>query len=324
MTRHLEVDRNIEDWLADLPNSLPDRVVERLVNDLDRTPQWRRFGLPRRDQMNRFVIASGALAAIALIVVIGIRLVPGGGGLFGPAGQASVTPSSGPSVAPTPDPTIDPTPEPTLAASPTPSARKAADGNLQPGTYFLQPLQAADTEGNPLAVTFTVPEGWATTAGNAIYTADVGIQLEDISSLNGDPCAWEGTADDVSVGTTVDDLVNALVAQTAYEVSEPIDVIIGGYSGKRVDIVHPTEPFAGPGSDDAPECDGGQYRIWSSAILGPTPVYGQGPGNRWQTNILDVNGTRLVVVAGDFPETAAADRAELDAVMQSLVIEPAP
>ena len=92
MNRHLDVDRVIEDWLADLPNSLPDRVVNRLVDDLDRTPQWRRFALPWRDQMNRFVMAAGAVAAIALVAVIGIGLVSGGGGLFG--ASATTAPSA--------------------------------------------------------------------------------------------------------------------------------------------------------------------------------------------------------------------------------------
>jgi hypothetical protein len=48
----------------------------------------------------------------------------------------------------------------------------------------------------------------------------------------------------------------------------------------------------------------------------------QGPANRWQANILDVDGTRFVVVAQDYPETSASDRAELDAILDSLVIEP--
>jgi len=48
----------------------------------------------------------------------------------------------------------------------------------------------------------------------------------------------------------------------------------------------------------------------------------QGPDNRWQVHILDVHGIRLVVAATDFPGTTAADRAELDAIVDSIVIEP--
>ena len=73
------------------------------------------------------------------------------------------------------------------------------------------------------------------------------IQLIDVMTLNGDLCRWSGADDDVSVGPAVDDLVEAFLAQTAYEVSDPVEVTIGGYRGKRVDIVAPTEPFAGRG-----------------------------------------------------------------------------
>ena len=121
---------------------------------------------------------------------------------------------------------------------------------------------------------------------------------------------------DVSFGPEVDDLVAALLEQTAYEVSEPIDVTIGGHSGKRVDIVMPTEPFAGQ-DGQASGCDDEVFRLWTDG-----GVYAQGPANRWQANILDVDGTRLVVVVQDFPGTLPEDRAELDAIVDSLVINP--
>ena len=115
----------------------------------------------------------------------------------------------------------------------------------------------------------------------------------------------------------MDDLVQALREQTAYEASDPVDVAIGGYAGQRVDIVAPTEVFAEVnGSTTAVGCDDGVWRFWDGEI------YAQGPANRWQTNILDVDGTRLVIVVQDFPGTNAADRAELDAIVDSMVIEP--
>ena len=279
--------------------------------------------------MNRFVMAVGGVAAIALVAIIGIGLVSGGG-LFGPGAtqaptatpQVTAAPSSEPTNAPSPGPTIAPTPEPTVAPTPTASPRIMPEGDLRPGTYIAHPAYLQGV-GNPLSVTFTVPEGWAGLADHLILKGDllelVEIQLRDVSSLNSDACDWSGTANDVASGTTVDDLVEALVAQTDYEVSDPVDVSIAGYSGKRVDIIHAAEAFAAPGSDgnySAPECDDDQYRILNDGI------YGQGPDNRWQLNILDVEGTRLVVVAMDYPQTPAESRAELDAVMDSLVIEP--
>jgi hypothetical protein len=177
--------------------------------------------------------------------------------------------------------------------------------------------------GDTLAVTFTVPGGWEAFAGppgvlRGLWPTGepgtggpggIAIQLRDVTTLKGDPCHWSGHDDDIPVGPTVDDLVQALQEQTAYEASDPVDVVVGGYAGQRVDIVSPTGPF------DA-GCDEGVWRFWDGEI------YAQGPANRWQTNILDVDGTRLVIVVQDFPGTTAADRAELDAVVDSMVIEP--
>ncbi len=174
-------------------------------------------------------------------------------------------------------------------------------------------------------MTFTVPEGWDAFADppgvlhGLLPTDDraIAFQFRDVTTLKGDPCHWSGPDDDIHVGPTADDLVHALQEQTAYEASEPVDVTVGGYAGQRVDIVSPTEVFAEVnGATTAVGCDEGRWRFWDGAI------YAQGPANRWQTNILDVDGTRLVIVVQDFPGTSAADRAELDAIVDSMVIEP--
>jgi hypothetical protein len=185
--------------------------------------------------------------------------------------------------------------------------------------------------GDTLAVTFTVPGGWEAFAGppgvlrglwptgepGTGSPGGIAIQLLDVTTLKGDPCHWSGQDDDIRVGPTADDLVQALREQTAYEASDPVDVVVGGYAGQRVDIVSPTEPFAEVnGSTTAVGCDEGVWRFWDG------PIYAQGPANRWQTNVLDVDGTRLVIVVQDFPGTTAADRAKLDAIVDSIVIEP--
>jgi hypothetical protein len=177
-----------------------------------------------------------------------------------------------------------------------------------------------------LTVQFALTEPWHL-FGNSLYPdqaragAGIAIQFLDVTSLNRDPCHWRGTGGDVDAGATVADLVAALKAQTAYAMSGPVDVTVGGYSGQRVDIVGPTEPFAHPDDAAAPGCDEGVMRLWSTRANGEIDIYLQGPANRWQANILDVDGTRLVVVAQDFPTTTAADRARLDAVLESIVIK---
>lgn len=221
--------------------------------------------------------------------------------------------------------------DPLSTATPQPSASRLPmpEGELPAGTYQANPLV-----GGSLRLTITVPPGWLAygDAPNRIGLVPVGgpgtgapggigIQFDDVTSLNADPCQWSGTEDDLAVGSSVDDLVEALRAQSAYDVSEPVDVTIGGYIGKRVDIIHPTELFSGT-STDAPTCDQAAYRVWNTRSSGDSGVRAQGPANRWQANILDVDGTRLVIVTQDFPGTSAADRAEMDAMVESIAIEP--
>lgn len=266
--------------------------------------------------MNNFAKVIFATAAVVAVAVVGINLLPG-----------SQTGAGGP-----PSPSLTPAATPT--ASPTPSATPKSDqvdGDLQPGTYTTQ-LPVGET----LTVTFTVPGGWTAYADppgvlrgltptgepGTGWPGGIAFQFRDVTTLKGDPCHWSGPDDDIRVGPTADDLVLALQEQTAYEASDPVDVVVGGYAGQRVDIVSPTEPVINQ-EGEAPRCDQGVWRFWDGEI------YAQGPANRWQTNILDVDGTRLVIVVQDFPGTldgrrgtSAADRAELDAIVDSLEINP--
>lgn len=200
------------------------------------------------------------------------------------------------------------------------------EGDLRPGTYVAHPLPPPD---DGLTVTLTVPEGWSALGSSGLVPrgepgtrppGGMSIQFIDVTTLN-DPCSWSGSSDDVTVGPGVADLAEALASQTAYDVSDPVDVTLGGHAGTRVDLVIPSEPFAGQ-TESAPGCDDGRFRLWNTSAHGEGWIYAQGPGNRWETYILAVDGTRLLVVVSDFPGTLPADRAELDAIVDSLVIRP--
>jgi len=310
--------RTVLSWLREDAHENAERVLLRALDEVDTTPQRRsRWPARRLFGMNTFAKVLVATAAVVAVAVLGINLRPGS--QTGAGGPPPASPSAPP---PSPSPSPSPTPTATPTASPTPSATlfSAASGDLQPGRYTAR-LPVGDT----LAVTFTVPQGWAAYADppgvlrGLLPTGDTGtaFQFRDVTTLKGDPCHWSGTNHDIRVGPTADDLVQALQEQTAYEASKPVDVTVGGYAGKRVDIVSPTELYAEVnGATTAVGCDDGVWRPWDGEI------FAQGPANRWQTNILDVHGTRLVIVVQDFPDTSAADRAELDAILESMVIKP--
>ena len=306
-TSDRNVNRAIRSWLHEDRHEDASRLAGAVLDQVEATPQRRATWWPARRTpiVNKIVGFGLGAAAVVVVLIVGAQLfgsAPGGIGV----GSGS-----------TPNPSV---------AEPTESPRAAPDGVLQPGTYAFHPLPAPN---DSLTVTFTVAEGWQT-FGTVLMPSgepDVGppggmaiLFPGDVTTLN-DPCNWRGTADDLRVGPAVDDLVEALLAQTAYEVSDPVDVTIGGYTGRRVDILVPTEPFAGQDSP-APECDQEVFQLWNTAAWGEDGIYAQGPADRWHTNILDVDGTRLVIVTRDFEGTSPADRAEMDAIIDSLVIQP--
>ena len=84
----------------------------------------------------------------------------------------------------------------------------------------------------------------------------------------------------------------------------PVDVTLDGYSGKMVEMSVPTDI-------DFADCDGGEFRSW----LGR---YHQGPGQVDQIYILDVDDQRVVIYSSYMPETSAAERAERQAIVESI------
>lgn len=296
MTTEHETLRVIGSWMEEGRTRLPDHVLDAVLEQLPSTPQRRPArSVWRITQVHAIARTLVTAAAVVVVAIVGSNLVSGPGA----GGQPS--------------------------PSPTASPRPFTEGVLDSGRYAIRPFPWPNDD---LTVTFTVPDGWAfggsamTPTGSPGTGAPGGIAIQfiDVTTLNTDPCRWE-VGDEVTPGPTVDDLIDGIRAQTTYETSEPIDVTIGGYRGKRVDIVSPPELFAG-GIGNAPSCDGARYRLWGTAPGGEGGIYVQGPANRWQTNVLDVNGVRLVVVVQDFPGTSPADRAALDAIVESLVIEP--
>jgi hypothetical protein len=255
------------------------------------------------------------------VALIGAMVVGGCGGPAAMPSTLAAAPTA--TVAPTTTPSLSPTPLPSPTATPRPTATPVVDARIpdgeimKPGSYVTHGWPAPD---DGLTLRFTVPAGWYGFGDGTIFPdrAD-GTPLQFINSittLNSDLCHWAGPKGEVNVGTTVDDLVSALVAQTKYKVSDPVGVSIGGYSGKRVDVVFPAKLFKEKGSSEAPGCDEGVTRLF-----GDGGIYGQAPDERWQTNILDVDGTRFVIIVQDYPDTSDAARAGTAAIVDSMVIE---
>jgi hypothetical protein len=241
--------------------------------------------------MNTQIRIAMAAAAVVVLALIGVNLVPKTGGVGGVGG-----PSSTPVPTATPAPTPSPTPVPTLPPS----------GVLAPGTYRSD------------FMTYTLPAGWSAYQSwgaskgdgnppNGMFVAP----WPNIATVYNDPCHWQTTA--VSVGPTVDALVAALVAQKRGSTVTPVAVTIDGFHGKQIDLMVPLNVTV-------TACDGGEYKSWTQGDGGDR--YNQGAGQHDLLDILDVNGTTLVIDRVFYPANTAADLAELKAIGDSITITP--
>jgi hypothetical protein len=251
-----------------------------------------------------------AAAAVLVVAVVGYNFLPGPGGSGGPGPSPTKTPAPTPTTAASPTATPQPTGPVALPAGPVPA-----------GTYVAHPFLAPN---GSIGFQLTLPDGWE--AGGPQGRAPVGgapatgfegpdgmsMGFLTITSLEPDPCNWkEGT--DVEVGPTVDDLVTALAGNPGYETTDPADVTLGGFSGKRIDVQVPADL-------DLATCDDGQFWVW--AVADGQTIYAQGREGRFHLWILDVQGRRVLVMTHDFPGTSADDQAELQAIVDSIQIEP--
>jgi hypothetical protein len=289
-----DFDRTAQAWLEDGPTNVSDRVLQAALDEVHLTRQRRAWWPTRRfremNNTSRFAVAA---AAVVVVAVAGISLLPGRGGIGG----------QGPSTAPTP--TASPSPISPPSSSPLPAA--LLSGPLPPGRYSTFPL---DRPNGGMRFTFTVGEGWQGFVPIGAYKYDdrppadrIGVNFSQVNGLYSDPCLGAAT-EDVAVGPTVDDLATALGHQSAYEASTPVDVTLAGYSGKYVDLELPSD------------------WVTEGCFLWGDSFYAQGPDSRWHLWILNVDGVRVVVLAWDFAGTPPEDKAELQAVVDSIQIEP--
>lgn len=263
-------------------------------------------------------------AVVVVAVFLAAACTSGQGVGSGDAGSPS--PASTPATSP---PDAASTPTPTQIPAPTPAV--LGDGPLSAGTY----VTSFTTEGwttcpkpdapdchdpvvaEPVRFTVTVPDGWAVLeGGGVIWLAKEQSAAPSGASLGFGPGNWlysdpcltpeNDTGADIPVGPTVDDLATALAEHPLLDTTDPVDVTLGGFSGKYFDLQVPA---------DISKC------TRSYSPMGSW-VYAQGPSNRWHMWILDVNGQRITVQGADYATTSAQHQAELRAIVDSIQIKP--
>jgi hypothetical protein len=307
MTQRSDIDRVLQIWMSDGPTAIPDRVVDVVAARIGVQPQRRAWPFPWRTTVNTQTKLIATLAAAIVLAVGAYNLLPRGSG---PGGTTA-----------SPTPTIAPTP-----AAPTAAGFQdvpANGGNLTAGQWRFQ----LGTNATRLPVVANIPAGWQAFGDQhglesivATNSPPSGIAILFEMPAHGvfsDPCHWDvdgsGRGDqpgDVAVGPTAADLVGALRANTSYTSTAPTPVTYGPYSGQQLELTFSAtlDPST---CDRDPTDDAGTYRVM------PDAIYSQGKSNIWEMTIVDVAGTRVVVIIEHFPGTDPAELAEAKAIVDS-------
>jgi hypothetical protein len=294
MTAPRDPDVLIRAFLDEGQTDLPDRAFDAVRSEIHRTRQRVVIGPWREPNMS--VFARVAIAAIA-VLAFGLAWVNFGPGQTGFGGQ----------------------PPPTQTASPNPSPRLLPVGDrelpLEPGASYI----TADPF--LVRVTFTAPDGWvgrlgaeflAFTNPNGRDAPAYGVIFGIFDKVAADPCHFDQGFRDALPESSVDALVAALTAVPGLDASIPIDVTVDGYAGKQLTL---TAPASFAGCTLSP--DG--YAVWQLPGDTNNPFIA---GQRSRLWILDVDGQRLVIDLPEAPDQSAQERADAQAVFDSIRIAP--
>lgn len=297
-TSDRDASRAIRSWLHEDKHEDASRIAAAVLDRVETTRQRRATWWPSRrtPAMNKILGFATAAVVVAAVALVGINRLPtAGSGVGGPQS----TPSPSLTAAPTA------TPQPTLARLP-------QSGPIDAGTYRW-------TDGRS-SISLTIPSGWdagfegndirkhrdqASELGLEIYPADIHVYA--------DACDTEGPPP--VTGPSADDLVAALLAQRNSETTGPTDITVAGRPGVTVVV-------SAPKSLDQAGCTDGLVRIWSNlARTGNYLVVGTEP---MPLSIVGTPSGRLVLVPMIQPTASAADKAELQAIVDSIQIQATP
>ena len=204
--------------------------------------------------------------------------------------------------------------KPSAAPSPGVQPLRATGGTaiLEPGAYVLDQF--------PVDLAFDIPDGdppgWhvGMSTSRAVvvlwYTPpemNYGFAFWSAENIYADPCNPAAGELDPAIGPSVDDLIVALSSQPQFQVSDPVEVMIGDFGGKEIELT------ALESGDSCPE-----VFPW----IGGDDL-GLDPGDSLRVQILDADGVRIVMLAGlEVAEPDAAVEAELQQILDSIRIEP--
>jgi hypothetical protein len=279
MTDDRTLERAARSWLEEGPTRAPDRPVEAALARIQMTRQERDLVPWRLSTMNSNARLVASLAAIAVVVAVGIYVLR--------------PPSNvGPPAAPTPSPTSL-----TITTSDVGNA-------LQPGTYRVHGFAA------PFSV--TLPAGWTASAfaRNSIALesrseGSINVALIVMDKVYPDPCHTATGKRVTAPG--VDALVNAFSSMPDFDVTDISDATVGGANGKSFTISNSIDVAADKCSEDmlflgTYDKDGKDVDV--TMFGGETDLF-------W---VVNANGTRVLIAITNTPRIVQEAQPVLDSV----------
>ena len=204
--------------------------------------------------------------------------------------------------------------------APDPAPRSATDlvdlhGPLEPGLYSMALWGESNQTGPLPRAVVDVPEGYFSNGGYDIDAGRQGVTDDQFGQVSGwhavqvlaDPCRGRTAAD---VGPTVQDLARALVRQTGPS-SQPQPVTLDGHHGLSLEVTVPPDA-------DLTRCTDENYTLWRTEPVGDSVFAVPTPGVVNRLWILDVDGTRLVVVTSLYPDETDELHQEQIAIAESI------
>jgi hypothetical protein len=282
-----DFDRTARLWLDDGPSQMPDRALDAALATVHRTRQRRAFWPAWLTTDMTIPIRLAAGLAVVLIAIVGLTFLPG---------------------------TRIGAPEPSPTATPSPSPQALPD--------IEEPLDAgrwAASSPFPVPITFTIPAGWTGNVGGpyAVFltpgSAWGNLSITSFSTVFADPCHSEQGAMRPAPGRATDDLITALRNVPSLTVSPVTDITVSGHPAKELTITAPAS-FAGCNLAEA-----GLYRLWELPLSATNDL---SAGERQLLRIVEVNGTRYVIDMSEPTKQTPAQKAEVQAVMDSIQIAP--
>ena len=224
MSTERDVTRIVRSWLEEGATALPDRVLDKVLDRLPATHQRRPLWSVRKvGEMNTPLRIALAAAAVLVVALIGLNVMPRQGVIGGPSPTVPASPS----------------------ATPSPSASRAALNQLdmaktlKPGTY-----RVADPYVVPFNITFASAWTAQTLAPHDATFAEVDpadparwaawIRVNLADNVYADPCKAGGGPVKLAVPTTVDGTVTAISHMVGFTHGAITDVVVAGYAGKHL------------------------------------------------------------------------------------------